>query len=69
MKLDSPKPPYSNRPTKLIDQKHNRALWRVKCGSKHVWMITDYNGVMVPPHEVGFKRKGDAMSAWVVSDE
>ena len=60
----SPTPPYSNRPTKLIEQKGKFALWQVKHGSKTQWMITDLKGEMMTPYETGFTKKRDAVSAW-----
>ena len=62
--VQHPTPPYTNRPTRLLDQTPTRVLWWAKYGSKSYWLITNYAGEMVEPYSVGFPKKREAMTAW-----
>lgn len=63
-KASTPISPYSNRPTKLLAETPQYALWQIKYGSKTMWEISDHSGQMVDPYGTGFRKKRDAMEAW-----
>ena len=65
-----PRSPDSRHPTTLLASTSSRALWRVKYGSKSMWLITDHTGRIdehapLVAHQRGnYFRARDAKAAW-----